>query len=245
MKAWVLQNHAGQRHVMRSQTSIDADPGRALRDWAFSAFEEGRLLEAEAFGLTPEAPGDDGRLQARLELEAAAVPPDARPASPELLRQAMQRYERSISTGAAALEWVERHIETYPQEFSTFGNTLGRLRDLQSLVRADLLYDRLIAGDVPDRAAARREAQRLYLEAHRGMLDFIMRHHTPDEVLPPGVSNNQELLAQPIWVKWDVLERMRRERGTAAIFDHVRTLTEFDGYFERISRRLSLLRAQA
>src|SRR5688572_1073295 len=110
MKARVLQEHAGQRHVQHWQQYVEANPARALRDWALSAFEEGRLLEAEAFGHAVTAPGDSGELQAMLEREVADLPPDAAPASPELLRQAMLRYERSLSIGGEALARLEEHV---------------------------------------------------------------------------------------------------------------------------------------
>jgi hypothetical protein len=103
-----------------------------------------------------------------------------------------------------------------------------------------------MAGEVADRGAARQEAERLYLEASRQMLDFLMRHHTPLEMLPAGVRTPQELLGRPIWVKWEVLEQLRERRDAQpAIFDHTRTLNEFDGYFDRIQARLARLRAAA
>lgn len=246
MKARVLQNHAGQRHVQHSEQYVDANPARALRDWAFSSFEEGRLLEAEAFGREVTPPGDSGELQAELERELADLPPDTAPASPELLRQAVMRYERSLAVGGEALASLEEHVEQYPQDYSTFGSNIGRLSQLQPLIRADLLYARLLSGDVPDRKAAALEAERLYLEANSRMLDFLMRHHTPLQMLPPGVRNTQELVGQPAWVKWDVLDRLRQARDAQPeLFEHTRTLDEYDGFFDRIRGRLQQLRAIA
>ncbi len=103
-----------------------------------------------------------------------------------------------------------------------------------------------MAGEVEDRDAANREAQRRYVEASHGMLDFLMRHHTPLELMPAGIRRSSDLLGQPIWVKWEVLEQLRRVRDAqGAIFDHTRTLNEFDGYFDRIQIRLNHLRSAA
>lgn len=242
MTAYVLQMHAGQRHMQASEASVEANPGRALRSWALAAFVEGRLLEAEAFGRDVSPPGEDGELQAALEREAAAVALDSEPTSPQLLRQAIHRYQRSVRIGGEAQAWLQRHVEKYPDARSTFDSNIGRLQGLQTLLKADLLYAQLILGEAPDPAQARRRAEALYLQAHREMLDYVMRHHASAELLPAGMRND-DLMQQPIWIKWQVLDVLRRERDLRLdAFEHTRAINEFDGYFDRIVARLARLR---
>src|SRR5690606_9856518 len=136
-----------------------------------------------------------------------------------------------------AQDWIERHLERYPGDQVTFSTSLARLEDLQALLEADLLYARLVAGEVSDREAAIRDAKDLYLKAHRQLLDFLMRHHVPAHLLPQGIQP-YELPGQPIWMKWQVLDALRRERDARPLeFEHARTLAEFDGYFDRITTR--------
>lgn len=242
MTAYVLQMHAGQRHMQAAEASVQANPGRALRSWALAAFVEARLLEAEGFGRDVSPPGEDGELQAELEREVADVPLDSEPVSPELLRQAIHRYQRSVRMCGEAQAWLQRLVQEYPEARSTFDSNIGRLQGLQTLLEADLLYAQLLAHETSDPAQARWQAEALYLKAHREMLDFVMRHHASAELLPAGMRND-DVMQQPIWFKWQVLDTLRRERDLRGdAFEHTRTINEFDGYFDRIVRRLARLR---
>lgn len=244
MRAWVLQTYGGQRHVQYTEASIAANPGRALRDWALAAYEEGRLLEAEAFGRNVLPPGHDGELQAALEREVADVSLASEPVSPQLLRQALERYERAVQISTVARAWLEGHIERYPGARSVFESNITRLAALEPLIRADLVYARMLLDEAEDHEAARRQAEQLYLEAHRMALDFIMRHHTPAELMQPRTSRDV-VLSLPIWDKWELLELVRRQRDLRPEFEHARAVTEYEGYFDRIAARLAHLRAHA
>lgn len=241
MRAYVLQEYAGQRHIQNSERFIEANPGRALTSWALAAYVEGRMLEAEAFGHTPAHPGIDGELQAALERVTAGIGLDADPLSPALLAQAVQRYERSLQVGADAIAWLQDHLDQYPAAASTFAATVTRLQDQQVLLRADVIYARLIQGAVPDRPQAIDQATALYTEAQERFIDFILRYYTPRQMLPPGVTAS-DLLSQPRPVKLRILDILRAERDRSpGTFDHTRVLNEFDGYFARISARLAEL----
>jgi hypothetical protein len=243
MNGYVLQTYGGQRHVQYSAVSVAANPGRALRSWAFSAYEEGRLLEAEAFDRNVSPPGNDEFRQAELEREVADVGLDAEPTSTELLHQAIHRYERSAKVSAAARQWLQEHLEQYPESSSVFGSNIDRLRGLEPLLRADVLYLRLLLGETDSPAAARREAERLYMEAGSAMIDFLLQHHTPAERLAPW-ARIEDLQWLPLDQKWEIIQVLRHERDMGErVADFVRTINEFEGYFDRIESRLSSLRA--
>ena len=251
MKAYVLQEYEGQRHVQRSVAFVDANPGRALRDWSISAFEEGRLLEAEALGREAIPPGESGERQAALEVSAADVPLSARPVSPDLLRRAVARYRRSVSVGRDAAQWIAGHLRKYPEENATFASAVRRLDALRPLLEADAIYDELILGDAPDApdapdsadaAESRRRAAGLYADARARVVDYLIEFHTPREFLPPDTASVADALALPPAEKNRLLDRLRAARGDPR-FEHGRAVDEFDGYLRRIDRRLSQLRA--
>ena len=243
MSAYILQEFGGQQHVQYSSVSIAANPGRAMRSWAFSAYEEGRLLEAEAFDRNVVPPGNDEFRQAALEREVADMDWNVAPASPELLRQAIHRYERSARMGVAARRWLEEHIARYPESASVFGSNIDRLKGLEPLLRADVLYARLMLGEVADREAARRQAEGLYMQTHAAMVDYLLGHHTPREILAPR-ARVDDVLSLPIEMKWEIVNMLRQLRDSnQGADDGARTLNEFEGYFDRIGVRLQHLRA--
>src|SRR5690606_36121191 len=114
--------------------------------------------------------------------------PDADPVSLDLLEQAIARYERSLQVGGDAIEWLGDHLEEYPAAAATFAATLTWLEDQQVLLKADIIYDRLILDRVSDRPQAISEATQLYTEANERFVDFILRYYTPRQMLPPGTT---------------------------------------------------------
>lgn len=237
-KAYVLQEYAGQRHVTAGEGSISANPGRALRDWAIEAFEEGRQLEAEAFGRDPPPRTLEGDLQAELETVAANVPLDADPASEALLRRALTRYARSQQVGARAIEWLDRHLEDYPEQTNIFGSNIDRLELMITMLAADELYAKMILGEAPE--SAQQEAAELYRRADALARDYILRYDGL-YVLPPD-TNLRELDEVPVDVKEAAYRELQRLRTESPLtFEHARDLNEFDGYRERAATRLQLL----
>ena len=241
MKAYVLQEYQGQRHVQRGQEFIDFNPGRALRDWSISAFEEGRLLEAEALGREAVVPGESGERQAALEVSAARVAPTATPVSRELLEQAVRRYARSVAVGRDATQWLSAQLRQYPEANATFAAAVRRLDALRPLLEADALYDELILGEAADPAAARQRAAALYAEAAGRMRDYLIEFHTPREFLPPDTGVAASLNLPP--AEKTRLVGLLRDAMSDPNFEHVRAVTEFDGYLRRIEARRELLDA--
>ena len=244
MKALVLQDYGGQRHVQKSVDFIDANPGRALRDWSISTFEEGRLLEAEAFGREAIAPGESGERQAALERSAADVPLTATPVSRKLLERAVQRYERSVSVGRDAAASLGDHLRRVPSDNATFGAAIRRLDALRPLLEADVIYDKLILGDAGENpannAAARREAAALYRDADGRLRDYLLLYHTPGEWLPGDLMPSGSL-DLPAADKDALIDRLRGVAAADPQFVHARAVAEFEGYLQRIRARLALL----
>ena len=246
MKARVLQDYAGQRHAQKSTDYVEANPARALRDWSLGAFEEGRLLEAEALGREPVPPGESGPLQADLERLVADVPVNGRGevVSPDLMRRAVQQYDRSLGVGREAIDALTAHLRQYPDATATFGATIARLDAIRPMLEADVLYDRLLLNDFPD-AAARAEAVKaaipLYTAAYGELRDYVLRYHVAPRVLPEGVSE-AGVLGQSFGVKEQVIAALRVAAANPD-FEHARAVAEFGGYLDRIAARLARLRA--
>ena len=240
MRALALQEDAGQRHVQNSPEYVRANPGRALREWAIASFEEGRLLEAEALGRPVEPPGNSGEAQADLERASADARADADLASPELLRDAVAQYQRSLAVGRDAVEYLSEHLDQYPGAASTFASAVSRLEALRPLIEADVAYARLLL-DEGDTGDLRDQARRDYAQAYTLLVDYLLRYHAPSDLLPPGVTQ-RNILSRDYGTREQILDRLRTEAATNIAFDHTRTVNEFDGYLDRIAARLSRLR---
>ena len=241
MKAYILQEYGGQRHVQKSVAFIDANPGRALRDWSISAFEEGRLLEIEAFGREATPPGESGRAAGGAggggRRRAADGPAGVAPSCSK---------RRCNATGGAwtsardAVEWLNGHLRRDPNDTAVFGAAIRRLDALRPLLRADLRYDGLILGDEADSADARREVAALYRDADARLRDYLLLYHTPGEWLP-GEMTAPQSLDLPAAEKNRLIDRLRAAAAADPMFVHYRAVTEFDGYLQRIRTRLALL----
>jgi len=244
-RAYVLGEHAGQRHVQASAETIQANPGRALRDWALAAYELGRQLEAEALGREAPPRSVVGLEQAQLELRSADLPLDAPVPFEALLRRAINYYERAREVGLAGEAWLSAHIEEHPDARFLFVDDADRLGLNARILEADLAFARLaLRGDVPDAAA--RAARELYREADVEALDYALRYYLDPRVVPAGVSAD-DVLGLPLGERRAIyanLQALRdRFRGTGR-FDGERAIDEFDGIRLRIARRIPALDRQ-
>lgn len=245
-RAQVLMRHAGQMPLEASAGSVDADPGRALRDWSIEAFEIGRQIEAEAYNRAPPARSLDGERQAELETVTADAPLDGDVFSPALLRRAMQRYERSIQVGERAATWLEAHIAENPGALNIFEASIDRIEFTNTLLEADLLYARLLLDEVPaaERAEAIAQAERLYRQAYAQALDFVTYFYGAD-ALPPEI-NARSAAKLPTAVKEQVYRDLQAQRDRLGlVYDHARLVNEFDGFRQRIVVRIRQLDAAA
>ena len=248
-KALVLQESGGQEHMSQSEMSVRANPGRALRDWAFEAYEQGRQLEAEAFGQEAVPRSSEGAVQRRSELLTAGVALDIEPASPPLLRDAVELYERSRKVGGRAITWLDRHIEQYPGSANIFSIAVDRLEMQDQLLTGDILFARLLLGDVPDadRPQAIADAELAYRRANEQAITLIIRYFGRD-VLPPTLDLTQAgLLPQAVreqaYRDLQILRDRRVAMETDALnFEHARVMDEFDGIRGRIAARVTALR---
>ncbi len=244
VRAYVLQEFAGQKHVLHSPSFVRAAPVRALRDWTASAYEEGRQFEAEAMGRVPPRRTKDGQQQAETELLSADLPLDGSVPFPAMLELALLYYERSQQLAEPSIERIEQHIASYPEAFGTFAWTIQYFGFLKVMLEADETYARLALGEfADDRTAAIARADALYEEAAGLGLDYVIWYHVDADVLPEGVGR-YEVQDLPRSTKQQMYAQMQvlrtRARGTG-MFEAERVVDEFDGIFNRIALRRQLL----
>jgi hypothetical protein len=244
MRAYVLQEFAGQRHLQFSVPSIRVYPGRALRDWAFTAAAMGRQLEMEATGKTAEPRSLVGTDQRDFELKTADLPLDASVEYEQLLRRAITFYERSVQVGNRAARWLANHVDRHPESLFIFGSQVDRLALNSVILQADIGYAKLLLGDddvsIDEVAAA-------YAEADREALTYFMAYHVAPAAMPEGVSF-RDATTLPEAEQEAIFQRMlqlRNEARGTGRFDGERVTDEFEGIRRRIAIRRQLLeRAQ-
>ncbi len=240
MRAYVLQEFAGQRHLVNSEEYVDANPGRALLNWSITTGEEARQVEAEAFGFAAVERTFDGRKQREAELRTAGVLPTPEAVvSPELLQRAIRHYEMSRRTGAASIAWFDRHLADFPGGLNNFEANMDRLRLQDVLYEADAMFARLALGE----SVALERIIDLYREADRMTLDFVLKYHVEEELLPPRTPLRAALSysraeKERLYRGLQLLRDQGRGRGT---FDHERALDEADGIRGRIQQRIEML----
>ena len=241
-RALVLQEFGGQQHAESTEATLAADPGRALREWAIEAFEIGRKREVEAFGFVAPPRTRDGGTQASVEMQTAKMSPDSPLESRQLAEQALQFYARSSQVGAAAIDWLTRHIERYPASENNLGSSIDRLRDLSVLQAADALYLSFVLD--PADPTKLREAADLYRQADGQMLDYVLRYHDDIKAIPQGMSKSQ-MMSVDRATKEAIYANLRNLRRMTArdpsLYQHVRAFDEFEGFRSRIAMRLSLI----
>ncbi|MEM1011191.1 MAG: hypothetical protein AAGI46_03095 [Planctomycetota bacterium] len=244
MRAYVLQEHAGQRHIQHSIPYIRIQPGRNLRDWSLSTYEQGRQLEAEALGLEAPARSVDGREQALIERLSAGYRPGQAVPYPALLRRAVTMYERSLELAVPAADRFVRHLELHPEARGFFTSTIDRLQLNQVILEADIAYARLALGDETMDAVTLRSLLDAYLKADADALRYVMRFHVDPLVLPAGVVNT-DLSGLPREQQDAVYlaqqELRNQSRGTGR-FAGERVMDEFDGIRTRLAVRIGILR---
>ena len=241
MRAYVLQEYAGQRHTQHSVPFIRALPGRALRGWSLESFEEGRQLEVESMDREPPRRSIDSELLAETEQLSADVPLDGSVPFPALLRRAVQYYERSNAVAGPAADWLERQMELHPESRPTFQANVTRLDLSRALLAADILYGQITLGESDDLA----RAAELYREADRLALDYVIRYHVDERTLPPGVDRD-DAIDLPFEQKQQIygaMQRLRNEFRNTGLFEAERIVNEFDGLRGRINTRLNALQA--
>ncbi len=243
MRAYVLQEYSGQRHVQHSIPYIRIQPARNLRDWSISTYEQGRQLEAEALGIDAPPRSVDGRQQAQLERISAGYAPGSEVRYPALLRRAIAMYERSSTLAEPAARRFERHLELHPEAAGVFRSTIDLLDLNRLILDADIGFARLsLAEATPDRETLVQLLE-LYQQADAEALRYIMRYHIDPAVLPPGALNTdlsglpREDQEQVYAAQQDLRDRSRN----TGRFAGERVMDEFDGIRTRLNTRIALL----
>ena len=240
-KARVLQEYAGQRHVDAGEMSVNVNPGRALRDWAVEAFEEGRQFEAEGYGFVPLARTKEGNEQQQMERMTSNVSLDTPPESEALLRRALTRYARSRDVAGRADAWLTEHLNRFPAQANIFGSNVDRMRLIDAMLEADELYLALALGDVPDdaRASTAQQAIDAYRRANDLARDYVVRYFGGDVL--PREFNIERVDLLPITVREQAYRDLQRLRDRDPLFEQARGLNEFDGYRLRAADRVNQL----
>jgi hypothetical protein len=130
----VAQTAEGQKPLQLSPMVIDSQPGLMLKSWADDEGQQGRLLEAKAFGIPGDAP--------KLEQLLASIKPDQKPADVDAATLAQFRYERGVRLSQDARREYRRHLAdpNYENRITVYVSHLADLTSLEQISTADRDY---------------------------------------------------------------------------------------------------------
>jgi hypothetical protein len=173
-RSQMLSRVGRQKHVQLSEQVVDNQPGLTLRVWSDEEWERGRRLEQRAFA-------DASKDQQPRELRTSKLAPDARPADPGPIAEAIFSYDRASKAADAAIPEFNSHVERYPSSLQNFGSHIQTAYAVKHLTAADAAYLRaIVAPDPAARKAALDQAKADYREALRRYHIIVLSYYVLD-----------------------------------------------------------------
>jgi hypothetical protein len=219
---------------------VDNQPGLTLRVWSDEEWERGRRLEQKAFA---NASAD----QQPRELRTSKLAPDAKPADPGPIAEAIFSYDRASKTAEAAIPEFTSHIERYPSGLQNFGSHVQTAYAVQHLTAADAAYLRaIIATSADARKKSLETAKTEYTEALRRYYILMLGYYVIDRDMKAVGYTREALPGMNVEQLEDLVNKFYKRIETTYKDIHMtpsgEDISEYRENIQRIKDRLSLIK---